>query len=175
MRSPILILSLSALLLASCSTIRDSRLNPGNWFEASREARAERAAAQSDNPLIPLRSGGLLRSAREASQAYRGAPLEAVTALVAEPAPGGLLVRAEGQTGFADVYDVRLTPENDGEPVEGVLSFRLEGIVPDRPRPARTAAQRTVIAAVKIGDQTLAGVREIRVSGATNSRSVRQR
>jgi len=89
--------------------------------------------------------------------------------------PGGAVVRARGCDQFSGLFDVQLTPENDGEAVDGVLSYRLEARRPDGVRPGGPEATRRVTAALALTDQELRGVRTIRVAGVENVRSSRRR
>ena len=65
---------------------------------------------------------------------------------------------------------MQLTPENEAEePVDGVLTYRLEGIRPGRNTAVGTVPTREVIAARRLTEQQLRGVRSIRVEGAQNA------
>lgn len=170
-------ISLSALLVASLALgACGSSLNPLNWFGRST---SEPAAADSKpvNPLIP--TGGdrsLLRNLTGADkeEIYNGQPFGEVVALVVERRDGGAIVRVTGRADRQGIYDVRLTPANEDEkPVDGVLTYRLEGL-----EPANTGvgspASREVTAARSLTNQKLRGVRTIRVEGVRNSRVVRR-
>ena len=61
MRKTLPLLLAATLVLTACAGIRDSRVNPFNWFGQSRSERIEPAA--NTNPLIP-RGGGLFARAR---------------------------------------------------------------------------------------------------------------
>ena len=163
-----------SLILGACST----RLNPFNWFGGSREEpRAERT--ESDNPLLPAerdRGGFLgLRAARERAEIYTGQPVDVISDLVIERVPGGAIIRAIGLSRFQNVYDVRLTPANeDNEAVEGVLAYRLEAVVPERPIQGGPERLREITAARVVTDKQLEGVRTIRVAGIENARASRR-
>jgi hypothetical protein len=159
------VLVVSTALLAGCQ----SRLNPFNWFGGSTPAPAAQTT-QEVNPLIPTRTG--IFGARRAEEAvYLGGPIEAVTELSVERVPGGAIIRASGVTLLQGVYDVRLTPANDDEvPVNGVLTYRLEGVQNPQVTAQGTAASREVVAARKVTDNMLRGVNTIRVEGLQNAR-----
>jgi hypothetical protein len=150
-----------ALILAACGAQRGNRAEPA-------------AVAENTNPLIPERSDSIF-SRRDQVVVYPGTPIETVSAVLVERVPGGAIIRAEGVAGVQGVYDVRLTPATEDEVAEdGVLTYRLEGI-----RPAGTAAvgppnTREVIAARRVTDRSLEGVRSIRVEGLQNAQSVRR-
>ena len=92
MRKTITLLLAASLVLSACATIRDSRVNPLNWFGQSRSERVERP--ESTNPLIPRRGGLFSRDNRE--EVYDGRPFEQVTDLTVERVPGGAILRATG-------------------------------------------------------------------------------
>ncbi|ASM72221.1 MULTISPECIES: hypothetical protein [Roseobacteraceae] len=168
-------LTLSALLISSmalggCAIVRDSRVNPFNWFGNSRsEAVAPEA---STNPLIPTGGVGLFQRNRAERVVYKGEPIDTVSDLVIERVPGGAIIRASGVAPVQGLYEVKLTPENeDDEAVDGVLSYRLEGRLPEKARAGGSELTRTVTAAHAVTDQQLRGVKTIRVVGARNART----
>ena len=168
MRKTLLALMASTLLVSACGMVRDSRVNPLNWFGRAEPAAVSASEAEA-NPLIPTRRG-LFARIREPEADYEGRPFEQVTDLTVEPVPGGAIVRATGLAARQGIYSVRLTPENEEElPVNGVLTYRLEGVRPDRPTPQGSKATREVIAARHLTTQDLQGVREIRVEGQLNA------
>lgn len=170
MRKTLPLLLAAALVLSACAAVRDSRINPFNWFGQSRSEPIE--AAENTNPLIPRRSG-LFGNNRE--EVYLGRPFEQVTALTIERVPGGAIVRATGLAARQGIYAVQLTPENDEEePVDGVLTYRLEGVRPNRATPVGTQPTREVVAARRLSDQQLRGVRSIRVEGQLNAQVARR-
>ncbi len=168
MRKTFSALLVSTLVLTGCATVRDSRVNPFNWFGTARSEPLTRTEAVT-NPLIPQRSG-LFAAARERATVYNGRPFDQVTDLTIEPVPGGALIRATGLAARQGIYAVQLTPDNEDElPVDGVLTYRLEGVEPDRNTPVGAQPTREVVAARKVTNQTLAGVRTIRVLGQRNA------
>lgn len=172
MRKTLPLLLAAALALTACGTIRDSRINPFNWFGQSRSEPIAQTA--NTNPLIPRRAG-LFARARAEEAVYLGRPFEQVTDLTIEQVPGGAIIRATGLAARQGIYSVQLTPENEEEEaVDGVLTYRLEGIRPTRPTPVGTRPTREVIAARRVTDQQLRGVRQIRVEGQLNAQVARR-
>lgn len=171
-------LLVATLTVSACGTIRDSRINPFNWFGNSRSEPVRPDPRAQTNPLIPAEGGrqGLFNSLREQAEVYTGSPVDQVSSLVIERVPGGAIVRASGISSYDGPYGVRLTPATeDGEPVDGVLTYRLQA---ERPRDAgRTTSQqvRTVTAAVHLTDRELSQVRVIRVEGVRNAQSTTRR
>ncbi|MGB3243647.1 MAG: hypothetical protein WBB25_03895 [Sulfitobacter sp.] len=161
------------LFLSACG-FRDSRINPLNWFGRGQSVPIAEQTQQNTNPLIP-RKGGLFTRDRSADADYAGRPFEQVTGLVVERVPGGAIIRATGLAARQGIYDVRLTPANEDElPVDGVLTYRLEGIRAAQPTPVGAVATREVVAARKVTDQALSGVGQIRVEGQQNAQVARR-
>lgn len=135
------------------------------------------SASAEANPLIPVQDRGNIFSVfGRRDVEYTGIPVDQVTELVIERVPGGAIVRASGVSSYDGPFSVQLTPANeDGEPVDGVLTYRLEA---ERPADVgrTTATQvRTVSAAIRLTDRELAGVRTIRVEGERNAQASARR
>lgn len=168
MRKTFSALLVSTLVLTGCATVRDSRVNPFNWFGTARSEPLTQREVNT-NPLIPS-SSGLFASARAREAVYTGQPFGQVTDLTIERVPGGAIVRVTGLAARQGIYDVRLTPANEDDlPVDGVLTYRLEGVAPARNTPVGAQPTREVTAARKLTDQMLAGVGSIRVEGQSNA------
>lgn len=172
MRRTLSLLLATTLVVSACATVRDSRVNPFNWFGQSQSVPVQRET--NTNPLIP-KSGGLFSNSRQDKDVYIGRPFEQVTNLTIERVPGGAIIRATGLAARQGIYAVQLTPENEAEePVDGVLTYRLEGIRPPRNTAVGTVPTREVIAARRLSDQQLAGVQRIRVEGQLNAQVSRR-
>ena len=162
-----------AVSLAACGVVRDSRINPFNWFGRSTSEPIAQEAPENTNPLIPRR-GGLFARARE-EQPYLGQPFEQIIDLKVERIPGGAVIRATGLAARQGIYAVQLNPANEEEePVDGVLTYRLEGVRPGFNTPTGTKPTREVTAARRVTDDQLEGVRSIRVEGQLNARVARR-
>lgn len=171
MRKTLPTLLVLSMTLGACGAVRDSGFNPVNWFGRSQPATV---SAENTNPLIPNTRAGLFR-ARNTPADYTGRPFEEITDLVVERIPGGAIIRATGLAARQGIYEVQLTPANDDEtPVDGVLTYRLEGVRPRFRTPVGTKPTRIVTAGRKITDQNLNGVRVIRVEGTQNARTARR-
>ncbi|NNE53060.1 MAG: hypothetical protein HKN30_11745 [Sulfitobacter sp.] len=172
MRKTLILLLVSSLALAACGAVRESRINPFNWFGPSRSEPVQ--SQENTNPLIP-RGGGLFSRARAEEAIYVGLPFEQITDLKVEKVPGGAIIRATGLAARQGIYAVQLTPENEEEAaVDGVLTYRLEGVRPTRATPVGAKPTREVTAARRLTDRELRGVRTIRVEGQQNVRVVRR-
>ncbi len=164
MFKPIVILIFSAGLLTGCSTVRDSRVNPFNWFGGSRSVAVQSESAAA-NPLIPAsRGNGLLRINKSAGP-YLGQPINQISELLIERRPGGAILRASGVADRQGPFDVRLLLQPVQTP--GTLAYTLSAVQTAGARDA-SPWSRTVTAALWLTDQELAGIRTIRVTGRTN-------
>lgn len=170
-------LLVATMTLTACGAVRDSRINPFNWFGQSRSEPVQTQTRKETNPLIPERRESLFSSARRGAKVYNGTPIDQVTGLVIERVPGGAIVRATGIAGFDNVYDVRLIPTTDeAEPDEnGVLTYRFEGVLPKNQSRQTSARVRTVTAGVRLTDQDLSKIRAVRVEGLRNAQTTSRR
>ncbi|WP_299281951.1 hypothetical protein [uncultured Tateyamaria sp.] len=166
------------IALTACATVRDSRVNPANWFGRNEPQPVRRSEEPKEvNPLMPVDRGPGLFASLRASDEYFGTPIDQVSELVIERVPGGAIVRATAIADIDDVYDVRLIPENDDlEPDEdGVLVYQVQGVHPLERRRTTSQRQRTFVVADRITDRKLADIRSIRVEGERNAQSSARR
>jgi len=167
-------LLVSTLVLSGCGAVRDSRINPFNWFG---RAQVEPVASAEVNPLIPTgAASGLFSSGRATAANTPIAPLAAqVDALTVERFQGGALIRATAVSDTVGAFNVSLEPMNNGLPVDGVLTYELRAFAPApgaTPMPERA---RRHVAAVRVSDNNLAGVRVIRVQAERNAATTARR
>lgn len=153
MQKPILAALALVMVLGGCGTMRESRLNPMNWF-----------GRESDETLVPR--GGW------ATETDRRALVPVVTELEVLRTPEGAIVRAAGVTATQGWWDVELRPTNDHRPVDGVMTYEFVVAAPRGQTNVSTEASRTVNAAITLSNIRLQGVRRIEVRGAQNARSV---
>ncbi len=143
---------LMVTMVASCSRVAESRLNPFNWFGGSRSAEVVTA-----NPNADPR--------RLVSQ---------IVSLRVEQVPGGAIIRATGLPPRQGFYDGALLPVGREVAQNGVLNYEFRASSPNFQTRAGTQQSREVIVGRFVSAQTLEGVRQIRVSGATNALAVRR-
>lgn len=150
MTRPILAMIALSLVLAGCSGVRQSRINPLNWFGGSTsESRLGPVTLETDNrALVP-----------------------SVTGLTIERTSSGALVRAEAQMPGQGWWDAALIAENEGRPVDGVLTYRF---VAAAPRGAVGGRPQTLVVATPVSEYLLEEVVTVVVQGAGNSRSARR-
>lgn len=140
------------ITVAGCGRIRDSKLNPFNWFGRSK---AEQTVAVGAN--------GIPQDPRPLVQQ--------VTALEVARQPGGAIIRASGLPPTQGWWKADLLPASDGVAEDGVLTYRFVVAQPLEPRRSSTPQSRELTAAVFLSDIRLQDVRKIVVQGATNSLS----
>lgn len=174
MRKTLPLLLITSLTLTSCGAVRESRLNPFNWFGRSQEVPVETAEQEEVNPLIPRARRGLFRRS-QADSSELTTPISSITELRVERVPGGAIIRATGLDATQGAFNVALVPENeDEEPVDGVLTYSFERQLPEQPQAVGPEQTREVVAARSLTDQQLQRVRTIRIVAANNARQVRR-
>jgi hypothetical protein len=138
-----------SVALAGCGAVRESRLNPFNWF--GRSAPAEKVAVQTDPAADPR-------------------PLvETVTDMKVDSFPGGAIVRATGLTPTQGWWEAELVAQPIDEKGVLVLEFRL--LPPVTPTDVNTPKSRTVTVGTSLSDIKLAQISKIIVQGETNARA----
>jgi hypothetical protein len=140
-----------AVAVAGCAGVRQSKLNPFNWFRKSqpRETIVLPTAAGDGRPLV-----------------------DTVLSMQVEPIPGGAVVRARGVTPTQGWWDAELVPQDVDD--KGVLVYEFRLLPPKGGADVNTQASREIDVAIYISDVKLEPVREIVVQGATNARSARR-
>ena len=146
------------MVLGACCTVRDSSLNPVNWFGRS----------TAEPTLMPEGGWGTVTDNR--------ALVVEVTELAVHPVSGGAMVRAVGLPPTQGWWDVELRPEGDEMRAEGgVLRLEFVAAGPRRERPAGTPVSREVAAALFVPNSRLEDVRQVTVTGQRNVRTVSRR
>lgn len=143
----------SALLLAGCGRVRESRLNPFNWFGRSEEE------TESITPVREVRDPRPL--------------VDQITALTIEPTPTGAIVRATGLPPMQGWHSAALVAQSDG-PVGGEMVFLFRALPPGGATRVSTFKSRELTVAARLSADELAATRVVRVVGARNSRVARR-
>jgi hypothetical protein len=148
-----LTLALTAVMvLTSCGGIRESRLNPLNWFGGSREAQADEFGVPAKIEARPL--------------------VDQVVSMSIEQTPYGAIVRATGLSPSQGHYDAELVARPLDE--NGILVYEFRLMPPPGPTPAGAPRTREVTVAAHLSKIKLASISEIVVQGAQNARSSRR-
>lgn len=138
------------LALTGCGAIRESRLNPFNWFKKS-EPRETVVLVEKGDPR-PL--------------------VDTVLSMAVEPIPGGAIVRARGVTPTQGWWNAELVAQDVTE--DGVLVYEFRLVPPTGRTDVNTQQSREIDVGIYISDVKLAEVREIVVQGASNARVSRR-
>ena len=138
--------------VGACGRVRDSRLNPFNWFGRSRDETVE--VEQSDFNDDPRRY------------------VEQVVSLNVDPTPEGAIIRTVGLPPFQGYWDAELVQRSDPDPTRLIYEFRVAP--PLRQTRQGTQPSREIIAGIAVSNARLRGVRTITVVGRANQRSVRR-
>lgn len=157
MRLPLALTLCAMLGLSACGglgAVRDSRLNPMNWFGAS-QPEAPSLGPTSDvidnRPLVPQ-----------------------VSSLSIERTSSGAIVRAEAVMPSAGWWDAELVADNQGRAADGVLTLRFVAAAPRAPVTGTNELARTITAVYTLRQAQLDTVAEVVVTGETNSRRARR-
>ena len=152
MKKPLLAALAAITLLTGCASVRESRVNPFNWFQRS----------EPEKDLAP-----------ELADLDRRGLVDQVVSMKVDAVPGGALVTAIGLPPTQGYWDTELvTDENTDQAGVLVLQFRAEQ--PTFVSPQGAPVSREVSAGLFVSDQTLEGIRQIIVLGAQNQRSSRR-
>ena len=166
MRKFMAVLIISSVALTGCGRLRDSRVNPANWFGKRPPRPVASAPGESTevNPLIPQQTS-IFR--RDKSVKYTGTPVANVISMSLEKLPTGAIIHVVGVSQLQGAYNVRLTSDSKGDPVNGVLTFKLKAIQPlDQPQGPQQARTIHVARFVSNGDLESASV--IQIIGGQN-------
>lgn len=139
------------LAVAGCAGVRQSKLNPFNWFKKS-EPRETIVLPQEGSDPRPL--------------------VETVLSMQVEPIPGGAVVRARGLPPTQGWWEAELVPQDLDD--KGVLVYEFRLLPPKGKAEVSTQVSREIDVAIYISDVKLENVQEIVVQGATNARSARR-
>ncbi|PPB81227.1 hypothetical protein LV82_01273 [Albidovulum inexpectatum] len=156
MRLPLTGAVIVALSLAGCGTVRESRFNPFNWFQRAESVETQAVGVVPDRPEDPR-----VLVAR-------------VTGLAVERYSGGAIVRATGLPPTQGWWEAELVPENGGEPVDGVMTYRFVVAPPLGETRVSTPQSREIVVARSISNAKLPRVRQIVVIGAENQLTTRR-
>ena len=141
----------TAVVLAGCGRVSESRLNPFNWFGGDREtvaATPDTAAEIRDDVLIAQ-----------------------VLNLKVEPTPGGAIISSLGLASTQGFWEAVLVPVDTDDDTTGLtFEFRVK-------QPVTTAtiganAAREVLAGTFLSTQTLGSARTITIVAGQNRRTV---
>lgn len=150
MRKPLLAMLVGLMVLGACSRLRDSRVNPMNWFgRAAAVEMAPQATPQTPQDARPL--------------------VAQVLSLQVEAMQTGAIVRATGLPPTQGHWDAELVARDLDENGVQIYDFRL--LPPVIPMAVSTQRSREVVVAVALSNTQLAKISRITVQGAANALS----
>ncbi|PTV97638.1 hypothetical protein C8J27_101755 [Rhodobacter aestuarii] len=155
--APVALLLASSVALSGCGW-KDSKMNPWNWFS---QEEVTTLAPKEGYPEIANDPRELVAT---------------VTKLEIKRTQGGAIVAATGMPPTQGWWGADLLAENDGSPVDGVMTYRFVAAWPNPGSPAgqriSTPESREITAAAFINNVKLAQVKKVVVIGAGNQRAV---
>lgn len=151
MKRPVTAALLAALVLTSCGAVRDSRLNPFNWFGRSErvETIAPVQAVVDARPLVGD-----------------------VIALTVEPYSSGAIVTATGVMASQGWWEAELVEVDSDDPSHLVLDFRI--LPPIAPTNVGAQRSREVTVATSLSPRRLDTISRITVQGERSARTTRR-
>lgn len=150
MRLPLTAALVALTVLSACGGLRDSRLNPFNWFGRSEPA----VQVQTAKPTDPR------------------ALVDQVLTMAVEAYPGGAIVRATGLPPTQGYWEAELVARPLDENGVLVLDFRV--FPPIAAASVANQQSREITVAYSLSDIKLQAISEIVVQGAGNARSSRR-
>jgi hypothetical protein len=154
MRKPLLAMLVVVLTISACGRIRDSRLNPFNWF-----GRSEPVAVQTADPAADVAEDGRQLVAE-------------VTELVLDRTAGGAIVRAVGLPPTQGFWEAELVARPIDE--NGVLVYDFRVFPPEEGAAVSTRQSREIVVAAFLSNIRLNSITQISVQGERNARAVRR-
>jgi hypothetical protein len=140
--------------LSACGGLRQSRLNPTNWFGKSKQTQTVVQAVVKVSDQRPL--------------------VSQVISLKADRLPGGAIIRAIGLPQTQGYWKAELVPLNGEAPLKGTLTYEFRVAPPPPPQNVGSKPSREVLVGYFISDQKLQGVRRIQVIAQGNRRTVKR-
>jgi hypothetical protein len=175
MRVSLTFLLIGSLTLGACSSWRDSRVNPSNWFNRSEPAAVNVDTEGTVNPLLP--SEGTSEGIFSPSEPVDGSvPITKLTAMRVEKTNAGAIIYATGVAQRQGAFDAVLRRNRSEENTKnGVLSYTFRVVYPEDATPQGDEASRTIHDAATVTNETLEGIRLIRVTSERNALESRRR
>ena len=138
----------AVLVLTSCGVVRDSRLNPFNWFGQSEPVDVLTAVPDGQDTRLLVAD---------------------VTGLTIEPYTGGAIIRATGVMESQGWWNAELVEVEGDDPTHLTLDFRV--MPPVTRSDVGTQRSREVTAALTITPRRLEEITRVTVQGARSART----
>ncbi|MDF1873779.1 hypothetical protein [Vannielia sp.] len=155
MKTPLLAATALALALSGCGSMRESRLNPFNWFGNSRSEQVQTETYEAPADPRPL--------------------VAQVAEMRIEKIPGGAILTVVGLPPTQGYWDAELVSTNPDEaPENGSLIYEFRIAQPADFQLQGAPRTREVTVGHYISDVKLQGVSRITVRGTGNQRTLRR-
>jgi len=151
MRLPLIAALTAVTLLQACGGLRDSRINPFNWFGRSA-------------PVAVI-------AATEAPADARS-QVQEVLSMAVDPYPGGAIVRATGLPPTQGYWEAELVARPVDE--NGVLVYDFLVFPPETTKDAGPQQSREIAVGANLTNRELEAITQIVVQGLTNARASRR-
>ena len=151
MKSPVTAALVAVLVLTSCGAVRESRLNPFNWFGRSERVETLSSLQQAADPRLLVAD---------------------VVSLDIEPYTGGAIVRATGVMESQGWWQAELVEVKGDDPTHLVLDFRI--LPPVTQTPTGNTRTREVTAAMAVSPRRLQDISRVTVQGERSARTTRR-
>ncbi|MBN2629775.1 MAG: hypothetical protein JXR75_04460 [Rhodobacteraceae bacterium] len=151
MKRPLTAALAAVLVLTSCGMVRESRLNPFNWFGRSERVQTTAAVAAPAEDVVRVAD---------------------VVSLAIEPYSGGAIVRATGVMESQGWWNAELVEVEGEDPTHLTLDFRI--LPPPTRSPVGPQRTREVTAAITLTPQRLETITRVTVQGARSARTTRR-
>ncbi len=175
MKKTLAMVLVASLGLSACSSWRDSRANPSNWFGRSQPAAVNVDSTGDVNPLLPAGEDKLDLAGRP-DAGDPTFPITQVTELKVDATSTGAIIRATGVAQREGAFRAELRRNRSEEDAQnGVLTYTFRVAYPAYATAGGTERTRSVNAAHSVSNETLEGIRVIRVVSETNALETRRR
>lgn len=151
MKRPVTAALVAVLVLTSCGAVRESRLNPFNWFGRSERVETIAPLQRTVDPRLLVAD---------------------VSELSIEPYTGGAIVRATGVMESQGWWQAELVEVKGDDPTHLVLDFRI--LPPVTQTPVGSQRTREVTAAMTVSPRRLEDISRITVQGERSARTTRR-
>lgn len=168
------VLLTASMALSACSSWRDSRANPSNWFGTSTPAPSE-FSVDDANALIPeQRDGGGLFAGPEVVD--NSVAIGVIDELRIDPTPTGAIIFASGTAVRQGAFNAQLVRTvSDELSKDGIVEFTFRVEYPEYQTAQGSDRSRMVSDAITMTTQDLEGIRLVRVVGQRNALESRRR
>lgn len=150
-KSPATAALVAVLVLTSCGAVRDSRLNPFNWFGRSERVETIAPLQRAVDPRLLVAD---------------------VVALDIEPYTSGAIVRATGVMESQGWWQAELVEVEGDDPTHLVLDFRI--LPPVSQTAVGSQRTREVTAAMTVSPRRLEDITRVTVQGERSARMTRR-